>query len=257
MNNFHGTGQIRMPARLAQTRNMQLALDTMFAIITAPFGVPRMATFSGPSGWGKTVACSHVAAVTDAIYIEVRSTWTTKTFLEELARELGISHRARTAADIQKQICERLSKSPCPLIIDEMDYLASERPIGAVRDIYESTAIPILMVGEENLPAKLKTWERFDNRILKSTLAEPANIADGRMLRDLYAGKVSIADDLIDHFVRSCHGVTRRIMANLQEASRVAVDELEGGTAIDLAAWGNRQVMNGDLPRRARLDWNA
>jgi DNA transposition AAA+ family ATPase len=256
MNLIDERAHYALPHKLAETRNMKLARDTMFAIIAAPLGVPRMATFCGNTGWGKTVACSHVAAITDALYVKADSTWTVKSFLQALTKELSIMIPAKTAAGLQAQICERLRKAPISLIIDEMDYLASERPIGAIRDIYDATNIPILMVGEEQLPAKLKEWQRFDNRILKTTLAEPANIADGRLLRDLYAGRVAIADDLVDHFVRSCRGVTRRIMTNLQEASQIAIDELEADS-IDLAAWGNRYVANGELPRRARLDWNA
>jgi SpoVK/Ycf46/Vps4 family AAA+-type ATPase len=235
----------------ARTSNMALAANTMAAAINAAEGVPRMVLFYGPSGWGKTVVCSHVAAVTDAAYLKASSVWTGKTFLEKLAQEVGVIHLKKTASGIMDQIIEAVSKRPCPIIIDEMDHLVKKQSVELIRDIYDATDMPIMMVGEEALPAKLKEWERFDNRILEATPAEPASIADGRLLRDLYGRKVKLADDLVDHFTNQCDGVTRRIVSNLQRAQQVAIDEL-GVVELDLSLWGNRHVMNGDLPGRRK-----
>ncbi len=237
--------------RYAQTTNMALAKSTMFAAMDAGEGVPRMVLLYGPSGYGKTVACSHVAALTDAAYIQAKSVWTGKTFLENLARELGVIHLKKTASGILDQIVEALEHRPCPIIIDEMDYLVKKSSVELIRDIYEATNVPIMMVGEEALPAKLKEWERFDNRILRATAAQPSDRADGRMLRDLYVRYITITDDLADHFTEQCAGITRRIVSNLQEAQRHATDELDVMT-LDRAMWGNRPVMNGNLagPRR-------
>jgi SpoVK/Ycf46/Vps4 family AAA+-type ATPase len=236
--------------RWAKTSNMSLALNTMYAAINAGDGVPRMCLFYGPSGFGKTIACGHVAALTDAAYLQASSVWTGKTFLEKLAAELGITHLGSTASKILDQIADAFAQRPCPLVIDEMDHLVGKKSVELIRDIYEATGVPIMMVGEEALPAKLKEWERFDNRILKATAAQPATLEDGRLLRDLYVKeKFVLADDLVDHFTDECGGVTRRIVVNLQEAQRVAIDEL-GTTTIDRDAWGNRPVMNGSIQMR-------
>lgn len=233
----------------AKTHNMALAFDTMAAAIRADAGVPRMCLFYGPSGYGKSTVCSHVAAMYDAAYVEARSVWTGKTFLEKLAGDLGISHIRRTASTIMDQIIEALAHQPRPIVIDEMDHLVKKQSVDMIRDIYDATGVPIMMVGEEALPAKLKEWERFDNRILKATAAQPASIDDGRLLRDLYVQRVRLEDDLVDHFTKECRGIARRIVVNLQEAQRVAIDEI-GAMQISLASWGNRPVVNGDLPLR-------
>lgn len=247
MNDFTSGTAPSSTGRWARTSNMALAASTMSAAINAAEGVPRMVLFYGPSGYGKTIACSHVAAVTDAAYVQARSVWTGKTFLEQLAREVGVTHLKRTASDIMNQVVDALAQRPCPIIIDEMDHLVKKQSVELIRDIYEATGMPIMMVGEEALPAKLKEWERFDNRILRATPAEPSTLDDGRLLRDLYVRKVKMADDLVDHFTGECRGVTRRIVANLQEAQRIAIDDL-GTLEIDLKAWGSRLVMNGSLP---------
>lgn len=236
----------------AKTQNMALAFETMASAIRADAGVPRMILFYGPSGFGKSTVCSHVAAMYDAAYVEARSVWTGKTFLQKLARELGITHIHRTAADIMDQIIEALAHRPCPLVIDEMDHLVKKQSVDMIRDIYDATGVPIMMVGEEALPAKLKEWERFDNRILKATAAQPTSLDDGRLLRNAYVQKITIHDDLVDHFTRECRGIARRIVVNLQEAQRVAIDELDS-MEIDRALWGNRPVVNGDLPLRRAM----
>lgn len=244
-----GTDNSGMIGASAKTLNMALAFDTMGAVARAEAGVPRMCLFYGPSGYGKSTVCSHVAAMYDAAYVEARSVWTGKTFLEKLAADLGISHIRRTASTIMDQIIEALAHAPRPIVIDEMDHLVKKQSVDMIRDIYDATGVPIMMVGEEALPAKLKEWERFDNRILKATAAQPSSLDDGRLLRDLYVQRVRLDDDLVDHFTRECRGIARRIVVNLQEAQRVAVDEI-GAMQIGLASWGNRPVINGDLPLR-------
>lgn len=238
----------------APLTNMTLAMTTMHRLENAADGVPRMGLFYGPSGYGKTTAAAYVTANSGAAYLLARSVWTHRAFLEALARELGIVHLRPTAARMMDQIIEQLEHDPRPLLIDEMDHLVSRKMVEVIRDIYEATQVPILMIGEEALPAKLKEWERFDNRILVATAAQPSDRADGRLLRDLYCRKVTIADDLVDLFTERCRGVTRRIVTNLQEAQTVAIDDL-GEMHLDRARWGTRPVAVGDIaPRRsARL----
>lgn len=233
--------------------NMTLALDTMNAAIQASEGTPRMCVFFGKSGIGKTVSAAYVASLTNSAYLLARSVWTRRAFLEALAAELGIARLERTATRLMDQIVEQLQSQPRPLLIDEMDHLARNQVTEVIRDIYDATDIPVMMIGEEKLPAKLKEWDRFDNRLLEVAQALPASLDDGRLLRDCYCRHVSVSNDLVDYFTERCDGVTRRIIVNLTRATRIAVDEL-GTTAIDRKLWGNREVRNGDLPilRHAR-----
>ena len=119
-----------------------------------------------------------------------------------------------------------------------------------IRDLHDATRIPIVMIGEEALPAKLKAWERFDNRILVATPAQPSSLEDGRKLRDHYCRKVTIDDDLADFFTKACKGVTRRIVVNLQMAQRVALER--GQAEIGRDWWGAEPVLTGDVPVRRK-----
>ncbi|UIJ46918.1 ATP-binding protein [Sphingomonas cannabina] len=234
----------------AQLTNMRLAMSTMLDCVDAPEGSPRLAVFHGPSGYGKSVAAAHIAAHFRAGYIEAKSIWTQRTLLEAIAVELGIVRLARTGPRLLEQIIEQLIHDPVPLVIDEMDHLVKKQSVEIIRDIHDGARVPVLMIGEESLPSKLKEWERFDNRILVATPAQPATIADALLLRDHYCTRVHVEDELVEDIATACKGVTRRIVVNLQEAQKVALGT--GSATIGRDLWGDRRFRTGDLlPRRA------
>lgn len=235
----------------APLTNMALAYQTMMDLVNAGEGSPRLGLFYGYSGLGKTVAAAFCASEFDACYIVARSIWTQSTLLESIAAELGIAQIARTDPGRLDQIIAQLSVRPRPLIIDEMDHLVQRRSVEIIRDIHDATSCPILMIGEEALPAKLTEWERFHNRILVSTAAQPATIADARSLRDMYAPYVKINDDLLRLLIERTRGITRRIVTNLKTMQRTALDDEV--TAIDREWWADRPIETGAVPVRRRV----
>lgn len=129
-----------------------------------------------------------------------------------------------------------------------MDFLVKRQSVEIIRDIHDATSIAIMMIGEEALPSKLKEWERFDNRIRIATAAQPASDDDTLKLRNHYCLKVAISDDLALRFNQACRGCTRRIVNNLMEAQTLAL--AAGHDRVDLAWWGNRTIMTGDVQAR-------
>lgn len=234
----------------AQLTNMQLALETLIACDEAGENSPRLGLLYSPSGYGKTMASAFAAARTGAAYIEAKSIWTQRSILEAIAQELAITKLERSAPRILQQIIDTLNSDPRPLIIDEMDYLVKKQFVEIIRDIHDATRIAIMMVGEEALPAKLKEWERFHNRILIATPAQPSSLRDALLLRDYYCTDVSIGDDLVAQIADRCRGVTRRIVVNLVAVQRKALSD--GQTTVDLDWWGDRPLATGDLPIRRK-----
>lgn len=235
------------PARLT---NMKLGLTTMLDLQDAAPGSPRMGLLYGPSGYGKSVTAAFLAATFDAAFVTAKSIWTQRSLLEAIGRELGIAKLARTGPALLEQITDQLLDEPKPLILDEMDHLVKKQSVEIIRDIHDAAGVPILMIGEESLPLKLKEWERFDNRILAATAAQPSNIDDARLLRDYYCARVQVADDLVQSILVATKGVTRRIVTNLQMVQGEAL--AQGLAKIDLAAWGDRRFKTGAIaPRKA------
>lgn len=235
----------------AQLVNLSLALRTYSACQNAGEGEPRLGLLYGNSGYGKTAAAAFTSARTGAAYIQAQSMWTQRSLVEAIAEELGITRLERSAPRILKQIIDLLNYEPRGLLIDETDYLVKKQFVEIIRDIHDATRIPIVMIGEEALPAKLKEWERFDNRILIATPAQPSGIEDGRKLRDHYCKRVRIHDDLADLITQRCKGVTRRIVVNLSTVQDTAAEA--GETAIDLKWWGKRPLQTGDVQTRRKV----
>lgn len=232
----------------AQLTNMGLALRTIMDCMAGNRDSPRLGLLYGYSGYGKSVGAAFAAARTNASYVCAKSVWTQRTLLEAIATSLGIVKLARTAPAILDQIIEQLTIHPRPLVIDEMDFLVKRQSVEIIRDIHDATAIAIMMIGEEALPSKLKEWERFDNRIRVMTAAQPATQQDALKLRDHYCRRVRVSDDLALRFLEACKGCTRRIVNNLNEAEREAL--ASGQDHADLAWWGNRPIMTGDVQAR-------
>lgn len=234
----------------AQLTNMRLALRTYLDCAEAGEGSPRLGLLYGPSGYGKSVASAFTASRTQAAYIEAKSIWTQRSILEAIAEELGIVKLERSAPRILQQIIDQLNAEPRGLLIDEMDHLVKKQHVEIIRDIHDATRVPIVMIGEESLPAKLRSWERFHNRILVMTAAQPATAEDARKLRDHYCSRIEIQDDLVDRIAAVCRGVTRRIVTNLKHVQREALEE--GQAIVDLNWWGERGFETGDVPVRRK-----
>ncbi|WP_142850829.1 AAA family ATPase [Telmatospirillum sp. J64-1] len=232
---------------IAPLRNVAIAMAAMKCAVERPRHLPGMVTFSGPSGFGKSMAAAYVANKFRAYYVEAKSSWTKKTLLQAILREMG-KVPAKNASDMTDQICEELILSGRPLIIDEMDHIVEKKAVEGVRDIYLGCNAPILLIGEELLPIKLRQWERFHGRILDCFQAEPMDIGDARHLRGLYCQQIEVADDLLELILAASHGSARRVCINLE---RVRTEALSDGIALaDRAWWGDRALHTGEPPKR-------
>ena len=199
-NKFGGT--------IAPLNNVALGVRALERAMKRPRYLPGMVCFYGPSGWGKTFAACYTANKYHAYYIECRSTWTKKAVLQAICKEMGIA-AAHTVYGMTDQIIEHMRLAGRPLIVDEMDYLAEKQAVNIIRDLYDGSGVPIVMIGEEKIPNKLKKWERFHGRVLDWVPAQPADIEDARVLVQFYAPKIQIQDDLISKIVELAKGSVR------------------------------------------------
>jgi len=204
--------------------------------------LPGIVVMHGHSGFGKSTAASWVTVEENGVYVEVRSVWTTRHFLEQIVRMLGFEPE-RTQARLLDQVVAGLTDNKRPLIIDEADFILKKSYIEVVRDIYEMARVPVMLIGEEHLPSALRKWERFHNRILALAHARAATVEDGLTLRKYYCKRVDIADDLVAHIVRETGGGIRRIVTNLAEVEDAALND--GRSSMDLATWGDRRIFTG------------
>lgn len=239
--------------KIAKTTNIALANAAMGQLINRQDGLPGLGVLYGPSGYGKATATVAVANSTRAYYVQLRSAWTRKAFMEKVCIELGVE-KGRNTAECLDNICERLAAAQRPLIIDEADYLVTKTGmVELVRDIYEGSQSPILLVGEELLPVKLKRYERFHGRVLSWIPAQPVNKADAQALAQVYAPTVKIADEVFDKLLAISYGSVRRVAVNLVNLAELA--DTQGWDEITLQALKtakNFDFYSGEAPARRR-----
>lgn len=239
--------------KIAKITNIALANAAMAQLVNRQDGLPGLGVLYGPSGYGKTTATVAVANQTRAYYVQLRSAWTRKTFMEKVCVELGVE-KGRNTAECLDNICARLAASQRPLIIDEADYLVTRSGmVELVRDIYEGSQSPVLLVGEELIPNKLKHYERFHGRVLAWIPAQPVSKADAQALAQVYAPTVNIADEVIDKLLAVSHGSVRRVSVNLVNLAELAdtrgCDEITLSTLKEAKGF---DFYSGEAPARRR-----
>lgn len=234
-------------ANNAPLANVAICLGTVAELVDRPRHLPGIGVFYGPSGYGKSTAASIARIHYNAYYVQARDTWTRKSTHEAICKEMGIVPSTNLSTMVD-QVAEQLILSGRPLIIDEADFLVRKGQIEIIRDLYEASLAPILIIGEERLPTNLMKWERFHGRVLSWAAAQPPSYQDALALRDLYANRVSIADDLMQLVHKKAEGSVRRIAVNIELIQKTALNE--GRDSMDMAAWGSKPLHTGNPPAR-------
>jgi DNA transposition AAA+ family ATPase len=212
-------------------------------------GLPGMGCFFSPAGYGKSTAGIFVTQVSGACHIQALPFGGTKQLLVMIVTELGL-RPARTVSDLFLQAVRELTRTNRTLIIDEADQILTDRTIETLRLLQDATEVPLILMGEELLPQKLKRWERVHSRILSWVAAEPATLEDVGFLAPIYAPRIQIAADLRAAVLAASSGSIRNVSTNLAYLSEFAIGK--GLTKLSRAEWGNKPFHTGEAPEARR-----
>ncbi len=234
---------------IAGITNVGLCMKALNRAIKRTNNLPGITAFYGPSGYGKTFAASFAANQFRAYYVACKSTWTRKFFLESIIKEMGLQP-GKTIPELADQISEHLAITQRPLIIDEVDYLVQKKAVDLIKDLYEGSQSAILIIGEEQLPQKLRRpeWERTHGRVLDWVQAQPVSVVDVSELANIYGRDVNIHTDLLTKIHQMANGSVRRVCVNIDRV--VEYCKTQGKGSIDLKSWGNRELYTGEAPIR-------
>ena len=208
---------------IAQIRNISQCYEAVKRTMERNPLLPGISAFYGPSGFGKSTAANFVATKTNAFYVQVKSTYTKKAFLQALLREMSIPYPA-TLSEMMELATSELAKSGRPLIIDEFDHLVQGNKVEIIRDLYEGSQGTFLIIGEEMLARKLEKWERFHGRILNWVPALPADINDVTLLASIYAPELEVDKPVLEQLLAQVRGSTRRVSTNLEMLNEKALE---------------------------------
>lgn len=236
---------------IAPLRNVGLFSGLVDRVVNRTKGLPGLGIFYGPSGYGKTFSAVYAANKHRAYFLEVGDSWTKKRFLEGLAVEVGMPTNGTISAIVDR-IIAALEDDPRPIIIDEADIILARGYIEQVREFHNKAGVPIILIGEELFPSKLRAVsERVANRVLDPVAAQPSDMEDARHLAGLYCAGIQVAGDLLECIVDKSGARARRIAVNLDRVRERATNE--GRDAVDLAWWGSEPFFTGRVPGRRAL----
>lgn len=213
--------------------------------------LPGMAVFYGNSGYGKSTAAAYATVKYDAVTVEMASCWTTKNLCEAILIEMGVRQPRGTVSSMVNEINRTLAVQDRPLIVDEADFLVTTKKIEIVRDIHKGSGAPVILIGEELLPQKLKAWERVDGRMMDWVPAKEGTLKDAEVLAPMYAPGVTLEPELLARLQAASGGSIRRICINLQAVWEQA--RIHGRDRMGLEDWGRKAFFSGEppAPRRA------
>lgn len=235
---------------VALLRNVSGLVALIKRVTDREYGLPGMATFYGPSGYGKSTAATFAANEFQAYVVQVKSEWRAKFFCQSILKDMGLKPGQTTAAMIE-QIAEQLARSGRPLIIDEADHLVKRNLIELTRDIHEASGAAVVLIGEELLPQNLKQWERVHGRMLDWVAAQPAELNEVGLLARIYARGIDLDAEMREHLLAVSNASTRRICVNLSKVSEFA--KTRGLSRVTRADWGDDRLFTGIAPTPRRF----
>ncbi len=226
--------RINAPAPLRNVVNFGVLLEK---VVERRPDLPGLATFYGPSGYGKTKSAISAANRYRAAYVECGQFTTAKSLMASILLEIGVPRPRGTITDmIEEAIRIMAGDIRRPLIIDEAHHVAHKRFIDLVRELHDKSMAPIVLIGEETLPKQLEAYERVHNRMLEWVPALPCNSDDLSMLVRVCHPRIKIAPDLASAILEATRGNTRRIVVNLAKVEELAA--VAGTESMDLATFG-------------------
>lgn len=208
-------------------------------------GLPGIGCFFGPPGLSKTTAGIFATNSMGACHIQALPFGGIKGLLTMIVTELG-ERPKRQVADLFSQAAEKLQRTGRILIIDEADQVLTDRTIEMLRLLHDTTEVPLILMGEELLPQKLKQWERVHSRILSHVAAEPCTLEDVGFLAPIYAPAVAIDADLRAAVLEASRGSIRNASTNLAYLAEFASGK--GVSRLNRADWGQRPFHTGEAP---------
>lgn len=235
---------------LAPLRNVMSFMTMLRRLEDRSSGLPGMGCFYGPSGFGKTMASIYAANSRRACLVQVKSVWTQKALCEAILDELGVKPE-KVIYRMVAQIGQVLAQENIPLLIDEADFLVKKKMVEIVRDIYEVSFVPVILVGEEALPSRLRQWERINSRMLERVAAEPLDDEDFNHLMDIRCPNVELSGELQAAIKRASRGSARLIVNNLDTA-RLRAKTL-GLKTLNLPDFGAGELHDGKAPDMRRF----
>jgi len=154
------------------TNNYHSMVKAIDALVNREPSMPGMGLIVGKWGIGKSEAIDYYYGESSVYYVRAWALMKPRDLLEDICDEYRVIPEYRVKA-LFKQVCKFLKQRRSPLIIDEADYLFKKSiNLDVIRDLYDFTKVPIILVGMEQFYEKLEKYGQFWSRILPAGIVE-------------------------------------------------------------------------------------
>lgn len=237
----------RLPPNLAALANVSRMLSLVETLESRGPSLHGLGVFYGRPGLGKTSSGTCCAVLRSTVHLSINPFIREKGLMQMIAAELGARVPTRiTKDDLFNLTCGAMADANRTIILDEADHLLRETVINTVRFLHDETRVPIILMGEEDLPVKLLQFPRVHGRVLERTGAEEATMADLDLLIAVEAKGFEIAPDLREALLVGSGYTHRYIVKNIDAIRRMAL--AQGLSRVTRADWGDRVFDKGDVP---------
>lgn len=201
---------------------------------------------TGEAGYGKSETVDQWAIQAGAAYLRAKTGWTPRYFMNELAENLKVDTSGR-AKDIFARISGYLGRNQTPLVIDEVEHCLRDNAhvLEAIRDLSDLTEVIVVLVGMEQVQAKIGRHLQISSRVAHVVTFAPATPEDV-MLVCKQKCEVEVANDLALEIHRQSKGRMREVMNAIAMVEREG--KRNGLKRIELKDMGNRPLT---------LDWQS
>lgn len=234
----------------AMTKNVKRFVFSVRELTNRDTLVEGMGLLWGQPGEGKSTAITYVVNRMNGVYLRAKRAWTMTSMLGALCEELRLPS-GRIRAPMYERCVKKLMEEPRPIFIDEADYMVRTFDmLDVMRDIYDDSKSPVVLIGMEDLARKLQLADngRFARRITQWVEFDGIDMGDARVLADTVC-EVGIADDLLEQLYQAARANVGRM--NTGFARIEAFGRTNKIDTVTADAYGKRDFFY-DQPRFAR-----
>ncbi len=209
-----------MKAKFVRTKNVKKFITLANNLINRAEGVPGMALIYGEPGVGKTQSALWWAANNDGILVTAKKTMSPHWLLEDIVKELDETPLFKSS-DLFEQVVKSLIKYPRVIIVDEVDYLTSDKStVEMLRDIHDRTHNPIIVMGMSFADKKLKRYTHLYDRFSEILHFETFNNEDvAYLINEL--SEIKFTTEAID-YIQQTGNRFRQIVKLINKAEEIA-----------------------------------
>lgn len=221
---------------LAPVKNVKRLNQAFGTVECRTLNLPGMALIHGYTGAGKTHTVTNQIIQFNGVYIRGWSTWSNPGHLiRPLAHELEVAN-TNSLQGLINGIVESLVTNPRPIFVDEVNHFHMvEKMMHVLRDIHDTTDVPVVLISEEQTRNILKRYPQIHNRIYEDIEFLPLDLEDVDILARSIC-EVEVAEDLLVKILKDSGGVMRKATIALDKIERQAV--VKGLGKIDLNGLG-------------------